>query len=237
MNKCLDIVDKLGANFTSQSAPMDDTDNLITIDPSVKNSGNKQRLDMYSCNKRSIIVKTPQRKDTNDFKDEKSNDSKDEKSNGDDDYEMVNNNYNQKVYFEPQEWEMCLLHSLNALYQEKKFSEGDMDKICKRLAPNSIINPHKSIFKTGNYDANVLMMALENNGVDVQWFDSRKASKELRLNDTFLCPQDKYTEFKGFILNNPHKRMIVFNRRHWLTIKRINNVWYDFRFRNKDPQS
>ena len=109
-----------------------------------------------------------------------------------------------------------------------------MDEICTKLAPNKIINPHKSVFQTGNYDANVLMSALENDNVNVQWFDSRKAKKELRLNDDFLCPDDNY-KFLGFILNNPHKRMIVFNRRHWLTIKRIKNVWYNLDSRQKSP--
>ena len=79
------------------------------------------------------------------------------------------------------------------------------------------------------------MMALEKEGIDVQWFDSRKASKELKLNKSFLCPKDKYSKFLGFILNNTHKRMVVFNRRHWLTIKPINNIWYNLDSRQKEP--
>ena len=140
-------------------------------------------------------------------------------------------------YFERQKWEMCLLHALNALYQEQKFTSKDMDQICKSLAPNKMVNPHKSIFKTGNYDANVLMYALQNEGVEVQWFDSRKANDELNLNDeSFLCRGNKKEyEFLGFILNNPFKKMLVFNRRHWLTIKRIDNVWFNLDSKQKKP--
>lgn len=140
------------------------------------------------------------------------------------------------LYHEKQEWEMCLKHALNALFQCKKFTNTNMDNICKILAPDKMINPHKSIFQTGNYDANVLMMALHQENVDVQWFDSRKAASELSLNDDFLCPEDKYVEFLGFIVNNPQKRMIVFNRRHWLTIKRIKGIWYDLDSKNSAPK-
>jgi len=138
-------------------------------------------------------------------------------------------------YFEKQQWEMCLLHSLNALYQQTRFSTKDLDEICQQLAPNKLINPHKSIFQTGNWDCNVLFMALQKEGVEVQWFDSRKAAAELRLDDSFLCPKHKYAQFLGFIINNTHKRMIVFNRRHWLTIKRINGVWYNLDSLLKEP--
>merc|ERR1719295_574824 len=141
-----------------------------------------------------------------------------------------------KPYHEKQSWEMCLMHALNALFQCKKFTNDDMDNICNLLAPDKMINPHKSILQTGNYDANVLMMALKLEDVDVQWFDSRKAETHLKLNDEFLCPKDKYSEFLGFIVNNPHKRMIVFNRRHWLTIKRIDGVWYDLDSKNFAPK-
>lgn len=142
---------------------------------------------------------------------------------------------NAKPYHEKQEWEMCLIHSLNALFGFKKYSIKDMDRICQQLAPDKIINPHKSIWQTGNYDANVLMMALEENGVDAQWFDSRKARSELTLKDSFLCPKG-YSEFLGFIVNNTHKKMIVFNRRHWLTIKRIDGVWFNIDSKAKGPK-
>merc|ERR1712150_404073 len=48
---------------------------------------------------------------------------------------------------------------------------------------------------------------------------------ELRLSDDFLCPDG--ATFVGFILNNPHKRMMLFNRRHWMALKRIGRVWFN----------
>jgi len=140
------------------------------------------------------------------------------------------------LYHEKQEWELCLMHSLNALFQEKKFTTSSMNHICNQLAPDKLINPHKSIFRTGNYDANVMISALHRENIDVQWFDSRKADSELSLDDAFLCPEDAFSEFMGFIVNNPQKKLIVFNRRHWLTIKRINGVWFNLDSKKAAPQ-
>merc|ERR1719242_440915 len=127
------------------------------------------------------------------------------------------------------------MHSLNALFQRKEFDVADMDAICTQLAPDKLINPHRSLFGTGNYDANVLMAALDRKGVDVQWFDSRKAA-ELSLEPSFLSPKKQSAEFLGFVVNNGQKRMMVFNRRHWLTIKRIDGVWFNLDSKMKCPQ-
>eukprot|EP01084_Bolivina_argentea_P020788 38621_1 len=76
------------------------------------------------------------------------------------DFEQDENIYNQELYHEKQKWEMCLMHALNGLLQKRIFTVKKMNNICKELAPNKLINPHKSMLKTGNYDANVLVMAL-----------------------------------------------------------------------------
>eukprot|EP01084_Bolivina_argentea_P301864 520904_1 len=95
------------------------------------------------------------------------------------------------------------------------------------LAPNKMINPHKSILNTGNYDANVLMMALSNINIDVQWYDARKAN-ELDLDDPLFLEPDECMEFVGFILNNPQKAIFgILSRRHWLAIKQINGDFYN----------
>eukprot|EP01084_Bolivina_argentea_P102840 184231_1 len=72
--------------------------------------------------------------------------------------EVELNNNIKPLYHEKQKWELCLLHALNSLLQREEFTHKSLDNICKMLAPNKMINPHKSILNTGNYDANVLMM-------------------------------------------------------------------------------
>ena len=42
----------------------------------------------------------------------------------------------------------------------KNFLE-ELDEICLRLNPATVLNPHKSVLGTGNYDINVIMAALQ----------------------------------------------------------------------------
>eukprot|EP01084_Bolivina_argentea_P083770 151653_1 len=136
-----------------------------------------------------------------------------------------------ELYHEKQQWEMCLLHSINSLLQKHEFTSKQLNSICKELSPNKLINPHRSMFKTGNYDANVLIMALNKMNIDVQWFDTRKLNK-LNLNDETFLTNNKQFKFIGFILNNRSK---LFGRRHWLSIRKIDNDWYNFDSRLKQP--
>eukprot|EP01084_Bolivina_argentea_P281189 481068_1 len=97
-----------------------------------------------------------------------------------------------RIYFEKQSRQMSMLHALNMLFQKEKYSEKDLDKICKELNPNSTAwsNPHKTIL-LGNYDANVLEKALQEASVDFQWFDSRFAQSKLNVENMPGCATDE----------------------------------------------
>ena len=43
----------------------------------------------------------------------------------------------------------------------KTISSEELDEICLRLNPATVLNPHKSVLGTGNYDINVIMAALQ----------------------------------------------------------------------------
>lgn len=43
-----------------------------------------------------------------------------------------------------------------------------------RLAPDSRLNPHRSLLGTGNYDVNVIMAALQGLGLAAVWWDRRR---------------------------------------------------------------
>eukprot|EP01084_Bolivina_argentea_P187114 322380_1 len=147
-------------------------------------------------------------------------------------------NENDKLYHEKQKWELCLMHALNGLLQKPIFTVSKMNEICKELAPNKLINPHKSIFQTGNYDANVLMMALGKMDIKIQWFDSRKV-KELDLNNeqfwNILEPENH--KFVGFILNYPLSKFKMLSRRHWIAIKMVYGIWYNLDSKLKVPKN
>lgn len=71
--------------------------------------------------------------------------------------------------------ELCALHALNNLFQERGFSKQELDQICYSLSPDVWINPHKSLLGFGNYDINVIMAALQRRGHEAVWFDKRRS--------------------------------------------------------------
>lgn len=46
--------------------------------------------------------------------------------------------------------------------------------LTSRLAPDSRLNPHRSLLGTGNYDVNVIMAALQGLGLAAVWWDRRR---------------------------------------------------------------
>uniref|UniRef100_A0A8C0VTA4 ubiquitinyl hydrolase 1 n=1 Tax=Castor canadensis TaxID=51338 RepID=A0A8C0VTA4_CASCN len=85
------------------------------------------------------------------------------------------------VYHERQRLELCAVHALNNVLQQRLFSQEAADEICKRLAPDSRLNPHRSLLGTGNYDVNVIMAALQGLGLAAVWWDRRRAFLEAAL--------------------------------------------------------
>ena len=91
------------------------------------------------------------------------------------------------VYHERQSLQLCALHVLNNLAQEKAFSKSDLDSICNELAPDSYSwwNPHRSAIGLGNYDVNIIMSALQLKGYDTIWFDKRRYSNIIQWGSEF----------------------------------------------------
>ncbi|RIA99080.1 Machado-joseph disease protein MJD [Glomus cerebriforme] len=123
-------------------------------------------------------------------------------------------------YHERQSLWFCGQHTLNNLFQDEVFTKEQLDNIAIKLTKQTslevstwssyFINPHKSIFG-GNYDINVLEMALMNKDLEIQWFDVRK---DIR---TVIQFTDK-TLF-GLILNVPSSRFYFWTSYHWIAIK------------------
>ncbi|XP_057321022.1 josephin-2-like [Microplitis mediator] len=125
------------------------------------------------------------------------------------------------IYHERQVKEMCALHALNNLFQERGFSKQELDQICYGLSPDVWINPHKSLLGLGNYDINVIMAALQKKGCEAIWFDKRRDLNTLNLNN-----------IDGFILNVPteYKFGFVFlplKKRHWIALRKIKGAFYN----------
>ncbi|KAL1140980.1 hypothetical protein AAG570_000906 [Ranatra chinensis] len=126
------------------------------------------------------------------------------------------------IYHEKQVRELCALHALNNLFQERDaFSKAELDEICQSLSPHVWINPHRSLLGLGNYDVNVIMAALQRKGYEAVWYDKRKPVECLRL-----------AEICGFILNVPSDYRLGFvllplKRRHWVAIRQVAGTYYN----------
>ncbi|XP_024943441.1 josephin-2 [Cephus cinctus] len=134
------------------------------------------------------------------------------------------------IYHERQVKELCALHALNNLFQERGFSKQELDQICYSLSPDVWINPHKSLLGLGNYDINVIMAALQHKGREAVWFDKRR-------DPNCLCLEN----IEGFILNVPTEYKLGFvllplKRRHWVALRKIHGAFYNLDSKLDAPQ-
>lgn len=134
------------------------------------------------------------------------------------------------MYHERQRLQFCALHVLNNLFQEETFCKQDLDDICYSLSPDATVNPHKSFLGFGNYDVNVLTMALQTKDYQFIWFDKRKDLNILDLAHIY-----------GFIINKTHKLRcfgieVPFKQRHWSAVRNMNGCFYDLDSKLDEPK-
>nr|KAF6410641.1 hypothetical protein HJG63_009123 [Rousettus aegyptiacus] len=135
------------------------------------------------------------------------------------------------VYHEQQRLELCAVHALNNVLQQRLFSQEAADEICKRLAPDSRLNPHRSLLGTGNYDVNVIMAALQGLGLAAVWWDRRRPLSQLAL------PQ-----VLGLILNLPSPvslglLSLPLRRRHWVALRQVDGIYYNLDSKLRAPEA
>ncbi|GMH44850.1 hypothetical protein BSKO_12802 [Bryopsis sp. KO-2023] len=127
------------------------------------------------------------------------------------------------MYHEKQRLMFCLEHCINNLFQSQVVTSWKLDEYAEQLTPTRffLYNPHRTPF-LGNYDVNVLELALGDLGKSLSWCDCRDPTlPNLDLNDDGLF---------GLIINKPSTNWIarnVLGGRHWFSLKKINSTWYD----------
>jgi hypothetical protein len=116
-----------------------------------------------------------------------------------------------EIYHEKQSMQHCAVHSANNIMQSKVFTNSKFDQIAKDLSPDSWVNPHKSIFGTGEYDANILLYALSVQcGLSTVWFNKNRQNLD-NLNTNSLA---------GIVINVVTSKSFFgfFESRHWLPL-------------------
>ncbi|XP_072884640.1 josephin-2 [Hemitrygon akajei] len=133
------------------------------------------------------------------------------------------------LYHERQRLELCAAHALNNLLQRRAFGKDELDRLCYRLSPDAMLNPHRSMLGTGNYDVNVLMAALLSEGLAAVWWDKRRSLGSLDLSRVL-----------GFILNIPSNVSLgpvtlPIRRQHWVAVRPVHGSYYNLDSKLKAP--
>lgn len=140
-----------------------------------------------------------------------------------------------KLYHERQRLQLCALHSLNSLFQEKLFTKKSLDDIVAKFDKSWCWNEY-STFLTGNYDLTIILEALKEHGYTLRAIDPTDDLESFPFDDCY-----------GLLLNIPLKgsyfdRLPVIRSfskpgRHWLSIKRIGEKrYFNFDSKNTKPE-
>lgn len=116
------------------------------------------------------------------------------------------------LYHQRQSLMLCAVHAINNVLQRDAVTKADLNKICEELAPDCspLMNPHRNILGLGNFDANALIVALQQTGHDIVWFDKRTSLAEHRLD---------WDKIVGCILNARRKSLASVGGRHWVAFR------------------
>ncbi|CAD5221644.1 unnamed protein product [Bursaphelenchus xylophilus] len=132
----------------------------------------------------------------------------------------------EKLYHEQQRKQLCLLHALNNFFQREEFKKEELDRFCEEFDERTWFNPHRSIIGLGNYDVNVLLKCLESRGLEGVWFDRRKSAASINCDNVI-----------GFVFNIPSDSFLssIINGRHWFSVKKIGNIFYNLNSKLPEP--
>ncbi|XP_046888067.1 josephin-1 [Hypomesus transpacificus] len=137
------------------------------------------------------------------------------------------------IYHEKQRRELCALHALNNVFQDRAaFSRDTLQDIYQRLSPGTMVTPHKkSMLGNGNYDVNVIMAALQTRGFEAVWWDKRRDVASIAL-----------TNVTGFILNVPSNLRwgplrLPLKRQHWIGVREVGGVYYNLDSKLRSPHT
>ncbi|KAL0224506.1 hypothetical protein P9112_003896 [Eukaryota sp. TZLM1-RC] len=130
------------------------------------------------------------------------------------------------MYHERQRLSRCAVHALNNFFQRPEVTVQELESIAHSLCPSVLFNPHKSIFQWGNYDVNVIGIALERRGYQIDWFDQRRSLRDLPTDvEAFLI------NFKCWSSYIPFKRT-----RHWVCVLNMDGAYIDMDSKLDEPR-
>lgn len=118
------------------------------------------------------------------------------------------------LYHERQSMLRCGVHAANNLLGEKAFCAADLDRMAAELDGES----WWTRLGAGNYNVDVLEMALSSRQISLSWWDKRLPFASAVLDGCW-----------GLVLNRLSEGWLaaLVGARHWLAIRCVDGVWFN----------
>ncbi|KAF8062664.1 josephin-like protein [Scenedesmus sp. PABB004] len=159
------------------------------------------------------------------------------------------------MYHERQRRQQCALHALNNLLQRPAFDAAALNALSDRLGA-------ARTWLLGNWDANLLAAALEQQGLEVRWHDARDAALsgvdlqqergaagqrpgeqppgvDQQQSQQQSQQSQQQQRLTGVIVNVPGQGLLarLTGGCHWLAVKRVSGEWWNLDSRLPAPTS
>ncbi|GLE08362.1 hypothetical protein PINS_up019458 [Pythium insidiosum] len=134
------------------------------------------------------------------------------------------------MYHEKQSLLRCGIHAINNLLQAPVVDQRVMDTACAQLVqadPSGgslsswLWHPHRAPLGLGNYDVNVLMLVLQQQGYDMQWVNKTQRVTAQTLD---------FDGVVGLLCNVVTTGGLwrrVLEQRHWFAIRKIDGLCFN----------
>lgn len=135
------------------------------------------------------------------------------------------------LYHERQSLLRCAVHATNNLLQRPAYTPSDFNRICDELKSQTRMR-HRSFWGTGNYDVNVVELALAraHEAYVLRWHDRRREGA-IQLPDA--------DHLVGVLCNRKSDRLFgLLQSRHWLALhlRATDGSWWDLDSKLVSPE-
>jgi josephin len=124
-------------------------------------------------------------------------------------------------YHERQRLMRCGQHAINNLLGVASVTSSELDAIARELDEGGLGLAHRWPL-LGNYDVNVILVALQRRGYEAEWWDRRKRQDELQA---ALCSMAASAAVVGALLNVRSRPRLLGGLvplgRHWLALRPV----------------
>lgn len=127
------------------------------------------------------------------------------------------------------------MHAVNNVLGHAAYDAGRFDDICRSISTD-LINPHRNFFG-GDYDVNVMIIALQGKGFACTWLDARRGGATQE--------EASKREVCGYLVNKKllsspaksfFKSVLGMSGRHWICARKMGDAYYLLDSKREQPE-